>query len=935
MSIRNPGWGSLQLAAALGLYASAAGLLCLIGWVAGIHRLTAWGGGISMQPNTALAATAAGAALVLLTRGRRPIAMAFALIAGVIGLATILEHVTGVDLGIDALLTFGRPWAGTATVLPGRMGPPASISWTLLGVGLLSALGGSRRRQSAAGLGLAAVSIAALSLIGYILGADPLYSVAALTGIALQTSTIIVAVGFGLVAALPDCQPMRSLLEPSGAGLLARRAVPFIVIVPIVLGILRLRGQDAGLYDNGMGTALVVLAFIIMTSAGLWWCVAAVSRHEHALGVANLALRENEERFRRLADAMPQIVYVTNANGQLTFINQQWKNYTGRHSATAEDVTLSVHPEDVPMLAEGWERARKSGEDYTTEFRLRSASEGTYRWFLTRSVAIKDEQGRIVQWYGTSTDIDDQKQAEVALRESEQRFRAFADAAPAILWVTGPDGSCTFRSRGWFEFTGQTEAAALGFGWLDAVHADDRHASRASLLSATDRQVPFTLEHRVCGANGEYRWAISAGRPRFGASGEFVGYSASVIDIHDLKRAEEQLRQGAKMEAIGRLAGGIAHDFNNQLNAVSGFAEFAASDPGFGARARQDLQEVIKATERMADLTRQLLAFSRQQVLKPETLQLNAAVMDGLSLLQRLIGSHVEMSMELSEEPTWVRVDRAQLLQVLMNLTINARDAMPQGGRLRIRTGRVEVLGREDLQRPGEEAVHPGVYVLLSVADTGTGILPENLSHIFEPFFTTKEVGQGTGLGLATVHGIVTQSQGHIRVESQLGEGSTFTVLFPAAQGLMDVPEVPTSRREGISGPARLLVVDDEGAVRSLVTRTLEAEGYEVIQARDGGEALECLAHNSVDVVLTDVIMPKLGGRKLGERLAADFPDVPVIWMSGYPRDTAFGATSLAGSPLFLQKPIPLDVLIRTVDSVLGRRQTGVGASGEGTKAAL
>ncbi len=923
---------SLRLAAGLGLYAFAAGLLSFIGWVADIRRLTSWGGGISMQPNTALAATAAGAALVLLTRGRRrPLAIAFALIAGLIGLATVFEHVSRVDLGIDRLLTFGRPWADIGTVAPGRMGPPASISWSLLGIGLLAAVGGSRRRQSAAALGLATVSIAALSLIGYIFGADPLYSVAPLTGIALQTSTIIVAVSLGLVAALPDCQPMRILLEPSGAGLLARRALPFIVIVPVVLGLLRVRGQEAGLYDTGMGAALLVLGLIIMTSAGLWWCVAAVSRHEHALEEANLAIRENEERFRRLADAMPQIVYVTNANGQLTFINQQWKNYTGRQKAAAEDIAHCVHPDDMPMLVEAWERARNSGEDYAAEFRLRSASEGTYRWFLTRSVAIKDEQGRIVQWYGTSTDIHDQKQAEAALRESEQRFRAFADAAPAILWVTGPDGSCTFHSRGWYEFTGQTEAEALGFGWLDAVHLEDRDGSRASLLAATARQVPFTLEHRVCGADGEYRWAISAGRPRFGASGEFVGYSASVIDIHDRKRAEEQLRQGAKMEAIGRLAGGIAHDFNNQLNAVSGFAEFAARDPGLGARARQDLQEAIKATERMADLTRQLLAFSRQQVLQPETLQLNAAVMDSLPLLQRLIGSNIEMSMELSAEPTWIRVDSAQLLQVLMNLTINARDAMPQGGRLRIGTGRLEVTGRE-LKGRGEAAVHPGMYVLLSVADTGTGIPPEDLSHIFEPFFTTKEVGQGTGLGLATVHGIVTQSQGHIRVESRPGEGSTFTVLFPAALGLTEAPETRTSRRELVPGPARLLVVDDEGAVRALMSRTLEAEGYEVIQARNGREALEWLAQNSVDVVLTDVIMPNLGGRELGERLAADFPDVPVIWMSGYPRDTVLSDTSPTGSPPFLQKPIPLDVLVRTVESVLAQRPTRAAAPGSGAR---
>ena len=246
---------SVRLATALGLYVFAAGLISFIGWAADIRRLTAWAGGISMQPNTTVAATAAGAALVLLTRGRRPLAAAFGLVAALIGLATVFEHVSGVDLGIDGLLTFGRPWAGTATVVPGRMGPPASISWSLLGIALLLALGRVRAQQGAAALGLAALSIAALSLIGYTFGADPLYSVAPLTGIALQTSTIIVAVGVGLVAALPDLQPMRTLLEPSGAGMLARRALPFIVMVPVVVGLLTVRGQLHGLYDTGMATA--------------------------------------------------------------------------------------------------------------------------------------------------------------------------------------------------------------------------------------------------------------------------------------------------------------------------------------------------------------------------------------------------------------------------------------------------------------------------------------------------------------------------------------------------------------------------------------------------------------------------------------------------------------------------------------------------------
>ena len=504
-----------RLAAALGWYAFGAGLLSFLGWVLDLRRLTAWGGAISIQPNAALAAAAAGAGLVLLAGGRRRAVVPLAAVTGLIGLATFFEHASGIDLSIDALLTFGRPWAGVATVAPGRMGPPSTIAWTLLGLGLLAALGGRRARRVAAALGLATIVIGSLSFIGYLFGANPLYAVARRTAIALQTATMIVAVGAGLVAALPDTQPMRTLREHSAAGLLARRALPFVVLVPIALGLLTIRGREAELFDRGLGYSLLVLGLIVVMSAVLWWCVAAVWAHERALAEASRTVRENEER----------------------------------------------------------------------------------------------------------------------------------------------------------------------------------------------------------------------------------------------------IRQAAKMEAIGRLAGGVAHDFNNQLSAVMGFASFAARDPGIGVRARHDLEEVLKATERMAGVTRQLLAFSRQQVLQPETLQLNAAVLDGCSLLQRLIGSHIEMSLDLAADSTWVRVDRAQLLQVLMNLSINARDAMPNGGRLRIRTGRLE------------DPAH-GTSVLLVVSDTGAGIHPEHLPHIFEPFFTTKEPGQGTGLGLATVHGIVSQLRGQIRVQSRPGEGT-------------------------------------------------------------------------------------------------------------------------------------------------------------------
>jgi signal transduction histidine kinase len=284
---------------------------------------------------------------------------------------------------------------------------------------------------------------------------------------------------------------------------------------------------------------------------------------------------------------------------------------------------------------------------------------------------------------------------------------------------------------------------------------------------------PGEMQFRLRRADGAYRRVVSRGVPLRDADGSIKEWVGTITDMEDARQAEERLRQAAKMEAIGRLAGGLAHDFNNQLQGISGFAAFVDRDPGLSGQARQDVHEIRKAADRMAGMTHQLLAFSRQQVLVPEVLDLNAAVADSQSLLQRLIGSSIQIVVELGRGPRWVQVDRAQLLQVLMNLAINARDAMPSGGELVVRTGtRASV--------PEFGAVD-GPYAVLTVSDSGTGIAAEDLPHIFEPFFTTKEVGEGTGLGLATVHGIVAQSGGSIDVTSEPGVGTTFTISLPSA----------------------------------------------------------------------------------------------------------------------------------------------------------
>ncbi|HKS15778.1 MAG TPA: ATP-binding protein, partial [Planctomycetota bacterium] len=461
--------------------------------------------------------------------------------------------------------------------------------------------------------------------------------------------------------------------------------------------------------------------------------------------------------------------------------------------------------------------------------------------------------------------------------------------------------------------------------WIKRIHEDDV----GTVLSAYQRlftsDEPFDAIYRYRHRDGTWRWIHDRSLRTYAVEGVRFADGA-LTDITRLRTAEQaqralelQLRHAQKLEAVGLLAGGIAHDFNNLLTAILGYGNLLQLKLPPGDAARADVDEILNAGNRATDLTRQLLAFSRRQVLVPKNLNLNTIVSDVVNILKRLIGEHIQLITRIQPEVGRVRADPSQVEQVIMNLAINARDAMPEGGRLTIETRDVEL--DESYTRSHPE-VHPGPYVMLAVSDTGAGMDPETQSRIFEPFFTTKERGKGTGLGLSTVYGIIRQSGGHIWVYSERDRGSTFKVYLPRADRKTETHKSAVFKPKPEGGTEGVMVVEDEEPVRKLLCSVLRSSGYRVSDAGSGSEALE-VKRNSKDAIqllVTDLVMPGMGGRELAEQMMAAQPGLKVLYISGYTEDVIMRKGELTAGTAFLSKPFTPETLLRCVRDLLDRK---------------
>jgi two-component system, cell cycle sensor histidine kinase and response regulator CckA len=550
-----------------------------------------------------------------------------------------------------------------------------------------------------------------------------------------------------------------------------------------------------------------------------------------------------------------------------------------------------------------------------------TSRDGTQHWWTTLKFLIDQEDGPPLIG-GIAIDISPRMRAEQALRASEDRYRSLVELAASVIVVVDVDGRIAEFNREAETFFGLPREDALGRNYLDVCVSESQRQAVASDLARI--RAGESLQGRESGfvqRDGTHKSFLWNATRLTDSSAEEPSLLVIGQDISELRRLEHQLLLSQRMEGIGRLAGGIAHDFNNLLTAILGHAEMAQDDVAPSDPARGNIAEITRAAQRAADLTRQLLAFARRQIIEPRIVDLNGLVLNVDRMLRRLLGEDIELVTVQDPELWLVRIDPGQFEQVLVNLAINARDAMPSGGTLVIETRNVQL---DDEFARQHATVQPGPHVLLSVSDTGIGMDAEVLGHIFEPFFTTKEVGKGTGLGLATCYGIVKQNRGSIWVDSEREIGTTFRIYLPRADSVVPIVEQTQPRAiEQPGGNETVLLVEDEMLVRDLAADALRRHGYQVLSASTGLEALDLAGQvlHPIDVLVTDVVMPQMGGEQLAVRMLSERPMLKVLFISGY-TDMALlqHGTLIAGTAL-LQKPFTPGQLVHRVRQLLDADQ--------------
>ncbi|MBZ5507779.1 MAG: PAS domain-containing protein [Acidobacteriia bacterium] len=757
----------------------------------------------------------------------------------------------------------------------------------------------------------------------------------------------------------------------------------------------------------------------------------------------------SETQYRALIELSPQVVWISDAKGLATYANQYWFDLTG---LTLEQTLLGgwtqvVHPEDAERIYPMWEKAAAQGAAWECEFRIRSASDGQYRWYASRGLPLRDASGQITQWMGVALDIHDRKVAMELLAEADDRLRLAVEAANIGAWdhhLHTDQVEWSPRARQIFGFTGEGQPS---FEWFFShIHPEDRIRVREKLERAADPAIrsDYDVDYRFSMPDGTFRWILARGKVFFdgeGPSARALRTAGMVVDITDRKQAEweramltatlqhspdfigitdpkgktvflnkagqklvglnsdaeaesksvydflpprevqvleeeilpavkqrgvwegrfslrhfvtgetipfdtrcfgifdaagnlsniatvsrdiaekekleEQLRMAQKMEAIGRLAAGIAHDFNNLLTVVRGSAEVLTQRlPESATDLHHRLREIHVAADRASALTDQLLTFGRRQMVFPQVINLNHVVLGMDEMLRRLVGEEITLTVSLDRDLWNVRMNPSQADQILINFAANARDAMPAGGNISVRTWNQTLDG----SAAQAEGLHAGEYVCLSVVDSGVGMDAETLRHIFEPFFTTKEMG--TGMGLATVYGIVQQCSGQVTARSSAEKGTEFIVYLPRTMENAVADPAPDKATAPSVGLQTILIVEDEPSLRALLADYVRESGYRILEAASATEAIEVVRNEKLDLLITDIVMPGGSGQDLASTLSLSHAGLRIIFMSGYADNVALQEAASQPGVFFVPKPFTLKHMLEKIREALGGPQT-------------
>jgi len=697
-------------------------------------------------------------------------------------------------------------------------------------------------------------------------------------------------------------------------------------------------GRTTGRRKDGEVFPIEVSSAVLHDAAGAPCAMMASIADLSATQRTEAALRESEENYRSLVETAIDPVFTCDVDGRYLFVNAAAARMLGRAPADVIGRTPGeLFPPDVAAdYQAGPRQVIESGESRISENRVEIG--GKTLWFSSVLQPIRDADGRITRAQGVVRDITRLKAAELALRANEERLRQAVGTSRIGIFDHDHLTDTIYFSPEQREMLGLGVVEAVSGRdlhappgvrtFMDLIHPEDRPRIEAEVERAhRSGHGVFDVEYRVVRRDGNVRWVTTRSQTFFEGEGEArhpartVGASRDITDEktaeHERAHLQQQLLQATKMESIGRLAGGVAHDFNNMLNVIMGHVEFALDQIDPSHPIALDLTEVQRAAQRSADLTRQLLAFARRQAIAPKVIDLNDYVDKMLSMLRRLIGENVTLSWWPGESLASVEIDPTQVDQILANLTANARDAIAGVGQVTIRTDNVAFDAAYCRAHP---AVRTGSWVMLELSDSGRGMDQETLEHIFEPFYTTKSEGQGTGLGLATVYGIVEQNRGFIRASSRLGGGTTVQIFLPrAAQPAETAPSAPLKKREG--GSEKLLVVEDEPMLLKVTQTILQRLGYSVLAAGTPSQAIRFVEEqgDQIRLVVSDVVMPEMNGPDLVTRLIGMAPHLKCLFVSGYFTSAILPEGVVKAGAQFLQKPFAADDLAAKVRALLAQ----------------